>query len=70
MLTHSIRSYMRIPQQMVRKNKRLLFQVDNHSIFISLHVDLEFQHEVLPFCITENGMKAKTIEWHEHLHMT
>ena len=49
---------MRIPHQVVSKSKHLLFQVDNHNVFILSHTDKEFECETLQFYFMEDDVKV------------
>lgn len=60
-------SYHMMQKVLDRYNKFLFFQGDHHNVFMSLHMDLEFQPETFPICITEEGVKDTIKDQLEHL---
>ena len=52
--------YLCVPHQVMEKYKHLLFQVDQHNVFISSHVDLDFEQETLLFFIIEDDERCSS----------
>lgn len=56
-------TYMRIPEPLVTKNQCVWFQVNNHNIFTSLHIDPKYECKTLPFAITQDDINTATVDW-------
>lgn len=66
-LLQSTTMYMHVPHQFMNKYNHLLFQVDQHNVFVSLHVDLDYEQETIPFCIMKDDVKEAILDWLENL---